>query len=375
MSDPSQAGTVSTTLATVPVETIPTPAPAPALPVQSQDPDFIALAEARRDAALEQGQVASTPGPATPPATPASAGDPPTPKPRRQVIPKERFDEVAARAQQQADEILYLKGQLAARQAGGDRPAPATPQGPQPIVSPEGGVRPITDADRAERQAQIQGLRQQKREIRELFDQGSIGMVELMDRETPIDDAIQAVRETDLAQYLLSSVPRPQAPPVAIADQQILDRQLNELTNQHPWSAVVSAAEIAYLREQAVREAELMGKPFGQGPVETLRLRKRIAELASKYGPDWYPNQDPRAILGLPAAATGQTPPSPQPQPSRVPVPPALRTAVQHPPDIHTMGGPSAGTGEISDDRIAAMSEEEIMALPPTVRARILQGA
>lgn len=377
MSDPNVAGSVSENLPSV-VDTPAPLAPPPATPVESQDPDFIALRQARADVAAEQGQVApgSQTDPAAQPAQPAST-DPQahTPKPRRQVVPKDRFDEVSTTARRLADENLYLKGLLEARQGGVQPPGAGTQTAPQPLVD-DSGVRPITDADRAVRMAQIAELEGQLDAIADRFDAGEIGMREARSLTRPIETAITSIRETDLAQFLLSSVPRPQAAPLAISDQQILDHQLVELTKLHPWSAVMSPEEVAYLRDEALREGAARGKPFGSGPTETLRLRKRIAELASKYGPDWYENQDPRVILGLPPQ--GQTV-SPQPTaartPAQQPTNPALRNQIQHPPNVHQMGGPGAGTGEVTEKRIETMSDEEIGALPASVRARILTGA
>lgn len=377
MSDLNLAGSVSQTLPTI-VDAPPPVAPPPAPPVESNDPDFIALKKAREDVEAERGQSVTAPK-ADPAAPPAPSADPDpqahTPKPRRQVVPKDRFDEVNAQARRLADENLYLKGLLEARTAGGTQPPAVQPTAPPSLVN-DSGVRPITDADRAARMAQIAELEGQLDAIADKFDAGEISRREERNLARPLEAAIQAIRETDLAQFLLSSVPRPQAAPLAISDQQILDQQLVELTKAHPWSAVMSPEEIAYLRDEALREGAARGKPFGTGPTETLRLRKRIAELATKYGPDWYENQDPRTILGLPPQ--GQTI-SPQPAATRTPAPaptnPALRNQIQHPPNVHQMGGPGAGTGEITEERILALSDDEIGNLPPAVRARILTGA
>jgi hypothetical protein len=47
--------------------------------------------------------------------------------------------------------------------------------------------------------------------------------------------------------------------------------------------------------------------------------------------------------------------------------------AADMPPDTNNMG--TAGNGEVfTDQRISQMTDEEIMALPPTVRQRFLSG-
>ena len=47
--------------------------------------------------------------------------------------------------------------------------------------------------------------------------------------------------------------------------------------------------------------------------------------------------------------------------------------AADMPPDTNSMG--TAGNGEVfTDQRIASMTDEEIMALPATVRKRFLTG-
>lgn len=380
MSDPTATGTMSQAITTV--EGLPASTPAPVVqPVESLDPDFIALQSALADEAKERAGGTPQTSPSTEPAAqPAASTDPAAaaPRPKRQMVPKERFDELGGKLRTATDEVLYLRGALAAAQSGTTPPAPGAQPPANTSLVDGNGVRPISDADRAARMAQIQGLQAQKIVFADKFDNGEMSMREYAENAATIDGAIQGIREVDLAQYVLSSVPRPQAPPIAITDQQLLAQQMTDLTGKHPWVAVLGDGEIAFLQKSAIEEAAAMGKPFQAGPAETLRLRARIAELASKYAPDWYPGKDPRQILGMPPAPVAQTSSLPA-RPAQPALPAsaarALATANLHPPDVNNMGGQGAGSGEISDDRILTMSDEEIGALPESIRARVLQGA
>ena len=263
-----------------------------------------------------------------------------------------------------ADENLYLKGALAARAAA---PQPGGGNAPQP----GGGQQQPTIAQRI----QAEGLK--IIDASKKFDQGELSMEQFKQIELQADDTIAALR----AQHLLNHV---QALPqkggeIGIADAHVLEQHLERMTVEHPWSAEMNDQEIDWLSTVARDEFRGRGQPIQpNSPVDTLRLRQRVAELADVYGPTWYPGRQ----IAVPQAQ--QTPPAqgnqtgnnrPAAGNSRVRENARLASvAANQPPSLNNAGHADSGEASITNDKIEAMNEDEIMALPRATRDRLLTG-
>lgn len=391
---------------TVAREPTPSPAPSPAKPgpeagdtgfqptssppTGPEDPDVRALREAQEEADRE-ARGGDTP----PPQSASRTEETPQPAPQQSggrgkgklVVPKARLDEALQKEREAREEAARLRGRLEALEASTRQPAPGTAapppaQAPAPtgqMTGPNGEVRRATDAERQERAAQIADLRSRALALADQFDQGEITMRAYVEGSHQLIDAETAIRETDLAQFLLSSVPRPPAPQIAYSDQALLNEQLGQLQQEFPWVAVLNADQTTFLADTATREAASRGAPYGQGVQETMRLRRHIAELAQDFGPRWYPGVDPVQLLNegnqapspaapRPAAPASSSPAAPTPPASR----PAPRVIGQHPPDVHNLGNPNSRNGEVTEADVDNMSTEEIAALPASVRERLL---
>lgn len=260
-----------------------------------------------------------------------------------------------------ADENLYLKGALAARTAA-PPPGADTPQ-------PGGGQQQPTIAQRI----QAEGLK--IIDASKKFDQGELSMEQFEGIRLKADDAIAALR----GQYLINHI---QALPqkggeIGIADAHVLEQHLEQMTVQHPWSAELNDQEIDWLSAVARDEFRGRGQPIQpNSPGDTLRLRQRVAELADMYGPTWYPGRQVATPQPQPPAqGDNQTGTRPAAGNGRVRENARLASvAANQPPSLNNAGHADTGEAAITTDKIEAMNEDEIMALPRTLRDRLLTG-
>lgn len=189
------------------------------------------------------------------------------------------------------------------------------------------------------------------------------------------DDAIAALR----GQYLINHI---QALPqkggeIGIADAHVLEQHLEKMTVEHPWSAELNDQEIDWLQAIARDEFRGRGQPIqSNSPVDTLRLRQRVAELADMYGPTWYPGRQIAAPQQTPPAQGNQTGNNRQPAGNgRVQQNARLASvAGNQPPSLNNAGHADTGEASVTTDKVGAMTEDEIMALPRAVRDRYLTG-
>lgn len=97
------------------------------------------------------------------------------------------------------------------------------------------------------------------------------------------------------------------------------------------------------------------------------KLGERVAQLSDVYGPIWgakapQPQQQP-------------APPKPGMSPTAQARQQKLAVAANAPPDVNRLT-PQGGQGpEYTEDQIANMSDEEILALPKSVRERFSSTA
>ena len=241
----------------------------------------------------------------------------------------------------------------------GTQAQPSAVPGQQPAAAP-----PVTSQQFIEQhQARITAAAKE-------FDQGEITMEQFVTVQTEANGAIAEMRQ----RQILASMPRATMAP-GIADQDILARHLVDMEARHPWTKVLSNQELEFLANIARQEATGLGNPIGTGPLETIRLRTAVAELADVYGPRWYPHR------AAPTAGQQPTQVQPQQQQAARPLSPQaqagakkLAQAAQHPPNINHAGAVGNSADLITDEQVANMTTDEIEALPPQLRQRILTG-
>jgi Transcription termination and cleavage factor C-terminal len=369
--DQGQVTPASTTPETPTPANTATPAGAPAptdeAPAREPDVDDIAIVQLRKDLEAEK---TGTPAPAET-LVPPAAGATPTGQPaaaaptddagKKQpvMIPKDRLDEVLSREQQTAverDEAIaaaaYWKAHADLNAKGGGTPA-GTPTGQPPANTP-------TPAQ------QIGALEKQITDLAEKFDNGDITLKAFKAEELKLGNRIQSIRE----RAILASVPKPQA--AAPQADMRLDELTADLEAKHPYVAELSAPEFEqkwlFMSREAAANLGADWAAMPDGPRKNLMLRQETARLSDTYGPIWTGKQL------QPAKQPGTTPAQ---QPAGL-TPAAnqrlqkLTMAGNAPPDSTKIGQASTPAAQVSDAQVMQMTDEEIMALPPAERLRIL---
>lgn len=330
-----------------------TPAPA------TTDIDDAESAAAR--AALEaeeRGEGGAPPGAppaATPPAATTPPADPPAGDKAPPPIPYARFAETVGRLRTAEEEANYLRGAVAVLTK---QQTAATPGAP-PATPPQAAPSPAPQQTIAAKRTEIEALA-------EKFDAGELTLREYERQRGQLDDQIHTLRVEQMR-----PAPQQTVQQTSLADQQILTGQIQTLQQQHPYAAALTTPMAQHLSKVAMDEAAAMGRPYGDGPAETMRLRQHVAQLSDFYGPRW----------GLkpvtPKAPAPGTSPAPSP-PGGPQLSPAARAradkldfAARLPPDTADFGS-AGGSDTISDATIETMSDEDIAKLPKATRDRLL---
>lgn len=345
--------------------------PAPGADIPYEDPEAAELAAAR--AAVEAEDKGETQGPGAQPqqeaqpTAPAAAPDQTQQQGQQQQprqpgpVPYDRFAKVAQRTRTLEEENAFLKGALEVLRHG-QQPGQQPPANGQPGNQPAPAA-PAPDSP----EAIIAAAEQRAMQAAEQFDRGEITAVEL--------SRIQMAAARDLADAQVQTAIRRQAPAPApvesVTDQMVMEAHVTELEAKNPVLKVLTKPQLSFLQQTAEAEAAAAGQAYRPGPRDTMRLREHVARLANAFAPHWG--------LQVPAAApapasNGSNPPARQPGLS-----PAAQNrlgkmdmAAGLPPDTARMGQPAAGSGELTDAQILAMSDDDLAALPPTTRARLL---
>jgi len=325
----------------------------------ADDPDLIELAAAKEalkveesapDAGGEPAQVEGTPPTPTPPAAaPARAPAQAVP-----MIPKPRFDEVNNRASKAEQEAAYWRGQAEARAL---QPQPGQQTTLQPQPSPQDRLATIRTA--------IDDLAGK-------FDAGEITMADLKKQERALVDQETQIRE----EMLLSKVPKAAPAPAPQSGNELyLDTLTASLENQHPWvmifDKVGTDADWGFLKSRAIENITQRGIDPTKGDIGRYELRKEMAELADELGPGLVAGKATAQGIVLPGHTTAQQQPA---RPSAQAQARAAKLTAQAgaPPNLNNMRGTGDDPATPTASRLETMTDEEIGALPQSVRNKIL---
>jgi len=333
------------------------------------DLDDLDLEEARKAAKAEKAANAqpqgdpSKPGTGTPTQQPAA--EPPRKDPAETpMIPKARFDEVLDGKSKAEQEAAYWRGQAEARAQTFAPKGQGTEQQQQPQPTPEQRLAEIHTA--------IDALAKQ-------FDDGAITMADFKRHERELSAKEQAIRE----EGILAKV-KPAAAPAPAEDMR-LSELTGELEEAHPWVSIFdqvgTEAQWAGIKQLAIDNLVGRGIDPTRGATGKYELRREMAELMDKFGPELVGAKAKAKNIELPASQSPAPQPHPQdpPQPAKPPLSAAavarqaaLDKAANAPPDATRMSGaqgPNAGVP--SEAAIAAMSDEDIDKLPVAVTRKI----
>ena len=350
----------------------PAPTPAPAAPPPFYDDPNAAELEAARVAVAAEGQgQADAP---TPPAPAPSADPAPAPAPvagEPAPIPYARFRELAERVQRAETALAYAEGRIQVLTNGGAAPVAPQPDNPTPTEPPE--------------YAEARAVEEEWNAAWSDYDTGATTAVELGQKQLGLlarvlrlhIDAGNRSMQAWMQQQLQSLPPQ-----VGVVDQQVMEQHVVRLETEHPWSTVLNEREAKALLAMAQAEAAALGKTYPKGPVGTMALQERVAQLASKHMPEWHQGEEPPVVNprrpgSAPAAANPPAAHPPQPPARQAPVGPTrqdVETAIARanalPPNTPSAHG--SASGPVTLARIDTMSDAELEALPAADRRRLL---
>lgn len=270
---------------------------------------------------------------------PKDAGDAP-------MIPKARFDEAVSAAREEArvarEELAYQKGIADALRSAGANPSPAAP-----IETPE---------------QRIAALREQKHALADDYDAGKINTRQWEEQRDVLND-----QETAIRQEMIAPAQTPAPTTQAQADDLYMDSQIVALETAHPYThEIKSPADWEYLGRKAGEELAAEGITLGTDARSVLIFKTRVAELTDRYGHVLTGKQLPAQPADPIPGSTSATPLSTAAQ-SRAK---KLDQAAASPPDTSTIGASAGAKTELSEADIMAMSEDDLGALPDSVKAR-----
>lgn len=265
-------------------------------------------------------------------------------------IPKWRFDEAVgkereARARAEGELAAYQKlmtQRIAA--TGGNQPAPKT-------------------ADE-----QLRDIKAERLAVAAKFDNGEINAGQWAEALEALSDREFAIREERMAARHQQV---PQAP--VVADDMRLDEKTMELADQHPYVDLLTDDQVRHLHGIAVLELRMEGRTLPDNvilpPAERFALRERIAELSDRYGQQMT-GKTLEQLKGKPAQPTA--PAKPALSPIALSRQQKLEQARDAPPNLNSISGTPSST-EPTEDQIAAMNEEDIIArIPKAARDRMM---
>lgn len=300
----------------------------------------------------EQAQQGAQPGGNEPAA--GQEGREPQKDQHAAMIPKQRFDEVLSKAAELERTNAYLQGRLAASQG----------QAPQQ----QGGQQPSQQQKPAPTLDEMMGeIHTKQDEIAKKFDDGDVTFSEMQREMRELNKREADIRE----QQLLAKVPKPQYQPQQQApqgDNLYLEQKTRELEQQHPYVEMIEDdSDFNWLVGKARTQLEGEGVRLDNTDIAKFRLRERVAQLSDQYGPmltgKQLPQQEQQQQTGPSATAEARRQ--------------KLQMQNEMPPDLSRVppsgGGNQGGEpGQPSDAQLETMSDDDIAALPPQVRNRML---
>ena len=343
-----------------------------------QDPDAAELSEARsaleKEETGDEGEAAAGAGgegdgdkgaaPATEEA-PAGEAEARTEAGEVATIPKPRFDEVNAAKDKASQAALYWRGR---------HDAVAALVGKGQGNAADGGQGEATPTP----EERIGALRAGKQDLAMKYDDGEITFAQYEDGKDKLEDGILAIRQ-EASAAATAKANADKQPPAARPEDYRLQELTAELEAKHPYTTLITEDHHwDFLLREAAASLNAEGVVLPEGdlpPVEMMKLRTRVAELATKHG---------EVLTGKTIQAEGQSGKDGNDgkgsqageKPGGLSKQAAerlakLRAAGEAPTDIQQLGG-GAGAGEYTEADIQRMSDEEIAALPAPVRRKFM---
>ncbi|CAB4144158.1 hypothetical protein UFOVP469_15 [uncultured Caudovirales phage] len=329
---------------------------------EAQRPDILVEGDREYEAAVaaakaEDGVVAAT----TPAAPVAKAAMPAAHAP----VPYTRFQEVWAKGAEATKQAIYQQARADAleallRQAQSGTQVAAVP--PEQVAA--------APASPEQTRELILAQRTKIMEAAQSFDEGALTMAQFVAAQN------EAASEIERLQGLAAPVQQRQG--ASLADTMILTQHLERLNQAHPWVAVLTQPELEALADMAVVEAQATGQPIitGQNATsqDTMRLREAVARLSGVFGPRWHPERVAEAATTQPSGGANSRPGAGGAVPNGASAAAKIALANNHPPNTNQSGHAPSVTGQLSEEQILNMSQEDWAALPAATRDKLLKG-
>jgi hypothetical protein len=277
------------------------------------------------------------------------------------MIPKARVDEIIAQRDKHSQEAAYWRGVAEATKYHQPQPQAGQPAQPQ---------QPTAE----QRLAAIQA---QQDELAAKFDNGELTMQDLKRQERALASHEHAIREEMRAAK--APPPQQQNQPQAEVDL-FLDSLTARLEQEHPWVDVLdkvgSKADWDYVKARAMETLQSKGINPHDGKRGTYELRREMAEYVDQIGASLLTDRARARGIPVPGSQT----PAAQQSGARTMSPEAaarakkLDLASRAPPNLSSMNGNTGDnvSGVPSEARLEAMSDDEIGALPDSLRRKLL---
>lgn len=260
---------------------------------------------------------------------PLAEGEPPQ-KSASHMVPKARLDEVLRKNAEMAERIARLEGAVGAIAMG--KPAGTTPA--------EEPAREPTPEER------IEAIRADIDKLAEQYESGEISTREWARENTRLQETLLDLRAATTSRAAQSDA--------------YLEEQTGNLVREFPVLTTITSDDVEAIVPLARREAQKQGIDISTD----LKLRRHIAAFAqSYYGQNQAPGGKPQGQgqPSQPAAGNGQA---------------KLNMARNAPPNLnqHAVAYSGQSAGAPSDDRVMQMRDDDLLALPPDVLAKIANG-
>lgn len=297
----------------------------------------------------------------------------------QQGIPPARLREQTEKTRRLALSAAYYKGAYEAAQQfiqRGMMPADGQPNG-------QGGGQQQTREPTPDEQ--INAARLERATLLQKFQDGEIDAKAYAAQIDNIEDRIFAAQQKKLAPA------SPQATPQRVT--LTMEQRMQDILSRYPAARQASVDDLRPYQPIAERILANRGRPYDRNSeASVLELREEVARL---YNRDFGDGQDhPAAAHGQPApAGNGAARPNGQQQPGQqqpqrqngvaagtgthatpAQVQTKLETRAAQPPHLAQVGTTGQGSEGITAESILGMSEEELLALPPSLLARIEAG-
>jgi hypothetical protein len=282
------------------------------------------------------------------------------------MIPKARFDKVLSERDLYRDQVGYLKG-LA--DAAKQQAQPATEPAPKGDENTEGNQE---GSEVDEIDAAIDAAEAKKLELAAKYDEGDISTVDMTKAQLEIDKEIRTLSKQRLDKLREDSKAETQATLDARQRQQQqqewFDSQALEIQKNHPNIAVIDATP-QHIRDGIWNEITAQAKNNlaqqgidGNRPEAAIQLMQEKARLTEAYTaetlkpflPEGYGAQSQQSG-NEGQTTTGQKKPSQEALQRKE----KIELANSQPPSIAGMGT-GTGTGELTEEDIASMDEDQM---------------